>query len=107
MVRGWGWNASREEGEGEQEEKYWKIESFIFFVLASSTIPNSCLGPQFIESNGDERPNNETESDMMCGFAEVTGLVNSFPEGLKREGEWEGCVQPICASTAKLTGNHS
>lgn len=73
----------------ERESKRRKIAKLIlhFFVLASSAIPNSCLGPQFIESNGDERRNDETESDMMCGFAEVTGLVNSFPEGPKREGE--------------------
>lgn len=95
-------------GKKERESKRRKIGKLIlhFFVLASSTIPDSCLRPEFIESNGDERPNDETESDMMCGCAEVMGLVNSFPEGPKREGEREGCVQPICAFTSRLTANH-
>lgn len=79
-------------GEKERESKRRKIGKLIlhFLVLASSSIPNSCLRPQFIESNGDGRWNDETDSDMMCGFAEVMDLLNSFPEGLKREGEWEG-----------------
>lgn len=83
MVRrlGLGRRRSEEERENKKRKIGKLILHFFFFCIS---FPNSCLRPQFIESNGDER----LDSDMMCGFAEVMGLVNSFPEGLKREGEW-------------------